>query len=40
MTFIEAKKKLKKLAKGRFHRIAYELVEYSSGKLEAKCTLP
>jgi hypothetical protein len=37
MTFKEAKDELKKLAKGKYHAIRYELVEYSSGKIETEC---
>ncbi len=39
MTFLEAKAELKKMANGRFHDITYELREYSSGRIEAKCEL-
>ncbi|MDY6862809.1 MAG: hypothetical protein SV062_07445 [Thermodesulfobacteriota bacterium] len=39
MKFLEAKAKLKELAKGRYHLIRYELTEYPTGKLEVKCTV-
>lgn len=39
MTFKEAKDELKRLAKGRYHSIEYDLTEYSNGKLEAGCRL-
>jgi hypothetical protein len=33
MNVQEAKSKLKKLAKGRYHTVQYELTEYNSGRL-------
>jgi len=39
MKFSEAKARLKELAKGRHHHVAFELDEYSSGKEETGCTL-
>ncbi len=37
MTFNQARAELKKLAAGRYYSIRYELIEYSSGRLEADC---
>lgn len=39
MTFKKARRKLKKLAKGKFHSIEYKVTEYHNGELEQKCTL-
>ena len=39
MTFKQAKKKLKAMAKGRYHSIKYDLSEHSGGDQEAVCTL-
>ena len=39
MKFEEAKKELKRLAKGRYHAIQYQLTEYANGKVEAECYL-
>jgi hypothetical protein len=39
MKFSEAKARLKELAKGRHHQVAFELDEYSSGKEETECVL-
>ena len=37
MTFVEAKKALKKLAKGDMHAIRYDLTEHSSKVVEWSC---
>ena len=39
MKFQTAKDKLKKLAKGKYHTIQYELSEVSEGKFDTKCWL-
>lgn len=39
MTFKQAKKKLKKIANGKYHSITYELTEHHTGDMAAKCTL-
>ena len=43
MTFAEAKQRLKKVARGRYHSIEYELAEfdehYGDGRQETTCTL-
>jgi hypothetical protein len=39
MKFKEAKDELKKMAKGKYHSIQYQLVEYASGILECECYL-
>ena len=39
MKFQDAKDKLEKLAKGKYHTIRYELTEYRSGKQCTRCTL-
>ena len=39
MTFQEAKDKLKTIANGRYHSIAFDLTEYESGELAAECSL-
>lgn len=44
MNFITAKKKLKRLAKGRFHTLSYEIRDYgkliySTEKLEVICSV-
>ena len=37
MNFIEAKKKLKAIAKGKCHAIQYEIVEFAEGKVTQRC---
>ena len=37
MTFLQAKKELKKLAKGQYHSVGYELTEYTTGEQKAEC---
>lgn len=37
MKFLEAKDRLKVLAKGRYHSLSYELTELKSGDLRVKC---
>jgi hypothetical protein len=37
MKFQEAKERLRKMAKGRYHVIQYELTEYDSGKQRTSC---
>ena len=39
MTFKKAKKKLRKIADGRYHTIKYELVEHCDGREVAECSL-
>ncbi len=39
MEFSEAKARLKELAKGRHHAVEFMLAEYTSGKLETRCSL-
>jgi hypothetical protein len=39
MEFSEAKDKLKELAKGKHHAVEFMLAEYTSGKLETRCSL-
>lgn len=39
MTFKQAKRKLKRLAKGRYHALSVELKECSSGSKETQCGL-
>jgi len=34
-----AKLRLKELAKGRYHHLAYEVTEHSTGKLEIRCNI-
>ena len=37
MKFLEAKDRLKVLAKGRYHSLSYELTESKEGQLRVKC---
>ena len=39
MKFSEAKARLKELAKGKYHSIKLDLIEYSDGYVETKCIL-
>ncbi len=40
MDFLQAKRKLKKLAKGKYHTVRYEVTEFSDrGGLSQTCTL-
>ena len=39
MKFSEAKEKLKRIADGKYHSLAYELTETRAGKLETACRL-
>ena len=39
MKFSEAKARLKELAKGKYHSIMLNLIEYSDGYVETKCIL-
>ena len=39
MTFESAKTKLKKIAKGKYHMIGYELNEYVTGMIKVECSL-
>ena len=39
MNFQQAKDKLKKLAKGKYHSISYEISEYPPDGLEQKCSV-
>ena len=39
MTFKAAKKKLKKLAGGRYHALTYELTEHHTGEMVSDCTI-
>ena len=39
MNFQQAKKGLKKLAKGKYHCIRYELTEYNNGDLKQECSV-
>ena len=39
MTFASAKKKLKKIADGKYHQISYESVEYHTGKMRNECII-
>ncbi len=39
MNFKEAKDKLKKLAKGEYHSIKYEITEYNGGELRQECSV-
>lgn len=39
MTFTEAENKLKEIANGRYHALAFEKSNYSSGRSETDCRL-
>ncbi len=39
MNFVEAKQKLKKVAKGRYHSLRYEVTEDASGDLTQVCVV-
>jgi hypothetical protein len=39
MKFQEAKDKLKELAKGKYHNLAFSLTEDSSGEIETSCSI-
>ena len=39
MNFIQAKRKLKKLAKGKYHVLNYKISEFSNGELQQECTV-
>jgi hypothetical protein len=39
MTFHEAEKELKKLARGNYHTITYRLVTHIDGTQEAECSI-
>ena len=39
MTFKQAKKRLKKIAEGRFHSLRLDVTEFTSGELETKCSV-
>lgn len=39
MTFQKAKDKLKKLAKGEYHTISFELTEHPGGALDPRCRM-
>ena len=37
MNFLQAKRELKKLAKGKYHPLSYTITEYSDGALSQEC---
>ena len=39
MNFIQAKKKLEKLAKGKYHSLNYTISEFPDGELQQECTV-
>lgn len=39
MTFLEAKEKLKKLAGGEHHQLAYTMTEHQTGAMSCECSI-
>ncbi|KKK97093.1 hypothetical protein LCGC14_2656210 [marine sediment metagenome] len=39
MNFLQAKRKLKKLAKGEYHFLSYSITEYDNSTLSQECTV-